>query len=176
MPFTADDFDPQLEQAFELMPDALGADGAEIRYAINGLLSLTPDGAPILGETPEVKGLWSAAAVWIKEGPGVGRAVAEWMTHGHSEIDLAPLRHRPLLPAPAHPRARAVPHVGGVQQDLRHRAPRRAVGRRARQAAGADARARSAPHGAEFFETVGWERPFWYASNEGLLGEYGDAP
>ena len=44
MPFTADDFDPQLEQAFELMPDALGADGAEIRYAINGLLSLTPDG------------------------------------------------------------------------------------------------------------------------------------
>src|ERR1700710_2376476 len=31
-PFTADDFDPQLEQAFELMPDALGAEGAEIRY------------------------------------------------------------------------------------------------------------------------------------------------
>ena len=27
LPFTADDFDPQLEQAFELMPDALGADG-----------------------------------------------------------------------------------------------------------------------------------------------------
>ena len=77
MPFTADDFDPQLEQALELMPDALAAEGAEIRYAINGLLSLTPDGSPILGETPEVKGLWSAAAVWIKEGPGVGRAVAE---------------------------------------------------------------------------------------------------
>ena len=46
MPFTEDDFDPQLEQALELMPDALGADGAEIRYAINGLLSLTPDGLP----------------------------------------------------------------------------------------------------------------------------------
>src|SRR4051794_3914765 len=88
LPFTSDDFDPQLEQAFELMPDALGADGAEIRYSINGLLSLTPDGGPILGETPEVKGLWSAAAVWIKEGPGVGRAVAEWMTHGYSEIDV----------------------------------------------------------------------------------------
>src|SRR3982751_665116 len=86
-PFTADDFDPQLEQAFELMPDALGAEGAEIRYAINGLLSLTPDGSPILGETPEVKGLWSAAAVWIKKGPGVGRAVAEWMHQGWSEID-----------------------------------------------------------------------------------------
>jgi len=28
--------------------------------------------------------------------------------------------------------------------------------------------------GAVFFETVGWERPMWYASNEALLGEYGD--
>jgi hypothetical protein len=26
------------------MPEALGADGAAIRYAINGLLSLTPTG------------------------------------------------------------------------------------------------------------------------------------
>ena len=87
MPFTADDFDPQ-EQALELMPDVLGNPAVEIRYAINGLLSLTPDGYPILGETPEVKGLWSAAAVWVKEGPGVGRAVAEWMTHGNPEYDL----------------------------------------------------------------------------------------
>ncbi len=88
MPFTEDDFDPQLEQALELMPELLGDERAEIRYAINGLLSLTPDGFPILGESPEVKGLWSAAAVWIKEGPGTGRAVAEWMTHGNPEIDL----------------------------------------------------------------------------------------
>jgi glycine cleavage system aminomethyltransferase T len=29
--------------------------------------------------------------------------------------------------------------------------------------------------GAVFFETAGWERPHWYASNEALLGEYGDA-
>ncbi len=87
LPFTDEDFDPQLEQALELMPELLGADGAEMRYAINGLLSLTCDGMPILGES-HVKGLWTAAAVWIKEGPGVGRAVAEWMTHGHSEIDV----------------------------------------------------------------------------------------
>jgi hypothetical protein len=35
-----------------------------------------------------VRGLWSAAAVWVKEGPGVGRAVAEWMVLGEPEIDL----------------------------------------------------------------------------------------
>ena len=52
LPFTADDFDPQLEDALELMPEIL--EGAEIKYAINGLLSLTPDGMPLLGETVEV--------------------------------------------------------------------------------------------------------------------------
>ena len=88
LPFTQEDFEPQLGHARELVPEMLGDKSVGIRYAINGLLSLTPDGLAILGETPEVHGLWSAAAVWIKEGPGVGKAMAEWMTHGESEIDL----------------------------------------------------------------------------------------
>src|SRR6188508_2265396 len=88
LPFTEEDFELQMEQALELIPDILGDERVGIRYAINGLLSLTPDGMPILGETSEVKGLWSCAAVWIKEAPGIARAVAEWMTHGWSEIDL----------------------------------------------------------------------------------------
>ena len=82
LPFTQDDFELQMEQALELVPDILGDETVGIRHAINGLLSLTPDGMPILGETSEVKGLWSVAAVWIKEAPGIARAVAEWMTHG----------------------------------------------------------------------------------------------
>ena len=88
LPFTQDDFEVQMEQALELVPDVLGDETVGIRHAINGLLSLTPDGMPILGETSEVKGLWSVAAVWIKEAPGIARAVAEWMTHGYPEIDL----------------------------------------------------------------------------------------
>ncbi len=82
LPFTQDDFDPQLAEALELMPELLGDEKVGIRYAINGLISMTPDGHPVLGETPEVGGLWSVAASWIKEGPGIGRAVAEWMTDG----------------------------------------------------------------------------------------------
>ena len=87
LPFTQDDFDPQMEHALELVPDILGDERVGVRYAINGLLSLTPDGAPIIGETPEVGGLWSAAAIWIKEAPGIARTVAEWMTDGKPEID-----------------------------------------------------------------------------------------
>src|SRR5205823_8386086 len=74
--------------ALQLVPEVLGDESVGIKYAINGLLSLTPDGLPLLGETPEVKGLWAASAVWVKEGPGVGRAVAEWLVHGQPEIDL----------------------------------------------------------------------------------------
>ena len=57
------------------MPEIVGDESVGVKYAINGLISLTPDGMPILGETPEVKGLWSAAAVWVKEGPGVGKSL-----------------------------------------------------------------------------------------------------
>ena len=45
MPFTADDFDPQLAASLELMPELLGDEKAGIRYAINGLISMTPDSA-----------------------------------------------------------------------------------------------------------------------------------
>jgi glycine cleavage system aminomethyltransferase T/glycine/D-amino acid oxidase-like deaminating enzyme len=174
LPFTEDDFDPQLEQALELMPDALGADGAEIRYAINGLLSLTPDGAPILGETPEVKGLWSAAAVWIKEGPGVGRAVAEWMTHGHSEIDI---HHSDIARFYPHQRTRR--HVRSRTSEAFNKTygivhpSEQWDGERGKRLAPMHTAEKDA--GAVFFETAGWERPMWYAGNEGLLGEYGDA-
>ncbi len=173
MPFTAEDFDLQLEQALELMPEILGDEKAEIRYAINGLLSLTADGAPILGETPEVKGLWSAAAVWIKEGPGVGRAVAEWMTDGVSEIDVA---HSDIARFYAHQTTRA--HVRARTSEafnktygIVHPGEQWSSDRGKRLA---PMHARQVEQGAVFFEAVGWERPFWYESNASLLEEYGD--
>ena len=173
LPFTEDDFDPQLEQAFELMPDLLGAEGAEIRYAINGLLSLTPDGFPILGETPEVEGLWSAAAIWIKEGPGTGRAVAEKMTKGWSEVDIS---HSDIARFYDHQRQRS--HVKARTSEafnktygIVHPAEQYESERPIRTS---PMHAWQAEHGAFFFEAAGWERPFWYESNAGLLAEYGD--
>src|SRR5262249_7698571 len=88
-PFTDADFDQQLEHALELMPSILGDERVGQKYAINGLIALTPDGMPLLGEAPEVGGFWSAAAVWVKEGPAVGRAGAGWRVRGESAIDVA---------------------------------------------------------------------------------------
>src|SRR6201996_8537720 len=108
MPFTSDDFDPQLEQALELMPELLGDEKAGIRYAINGLISMTPDGHPLLGAMPEARGLWSAAASWIKEGPGCGRAVAELMSGRVTTVDV---HHADA--ARFYPYQRTVEHVRG---------------------------------------------------------------
>jgi glycine cleavage system aminomethyltransferase T/glycine/D-amino acid oxidase-like deaminating enzyme len=173
LPFTEEDFDPQLEQAFELMPDLLGAEGAEIRYAINGLLSLTCDGAPILGES-EVKGLWTAAAVWIKEGPGVGRAVAEWMTNGYSEIDLA---HSDIARFHEHQKRREHTRLRTTESFIKtygiiHPNEQYESDRDQRKAPMHESQQKL---GAFFFETAGWERPHWYESNADLLEQYGDA-
>jgi glycine cleavage system aminomethyltransferase T/glycine/D-amino acid oxidase-like deaminating enzyme len=173
MPFTSDDFDPQLEQAYELMPELLGAEGAEMRYAINGLLSLTCDGNPILGESL-VRGLWTASAVWIKEGPGVGRAVAEWMTDGHSEIDI---HHSDIARFHPHQMRREHTRVRTTESFIKtygiiHPAEQYESDRDQRLSPMHESQKKL---GAMFFETAGWERPHWYESNSALLEAYGDA-
>ncbi len=170
-PFTEDDFALQMEQALELMPEIVGDESVGIKYAINGLLSLTPDGLPLLGETPEVGGLWSAAAVWVKEGPGVGRAVAEWMTHGESEIDLQSsdiARFYPCQKTRANVRARAAEGFNktyGIVHPGEQWGSNRAVRL-------PPFHAQEEALGAVFFETAGWERPFWYESNAPLVEKY----
>jgi glycine cleavage system aminomethyltransferase T/glycine/D-amino acid oxidase-like deaminating enzyme len=173
LPFTQEDFELQLEQALELVPDILGDERVGIRYAINGLLSLTPDGMPILGETPEVKGLWSAAAIWIKEAPGIARAVAEWMTHGWSEIDLHGsdiARFYDHHKTGTHIRARTAEGFNktyGIVHPMEQWASNRDVRL-------SPVHKRQVELGAVFYEAAGWERPFWYGANEALLAEFGD--
>ena len=173
LPFTQADFDPQMEDALELMPEIVGDESVGVKYAINGLLSLTPDGLPLLGETPEVKGLWSCAAVWVKEGPGIGAAVAEWMTHGESEIDLHSsdiARFWDHQKTRAHVRARAAEGFNKTY-GIVHPGEQWASNRDVRLP---PFHARQRELGAVFFEAAGWERPQWYESNAPLLEEYGD--
>ncbi|AYY13392.1 FAD-dependent oxidoreductase [Actinobacteria bacterium YIM 96077] len=174
LPFTAPDFDPQMEDALQLFGSILDREDVGVRHAINGLLSFTPDGGPALGETPEVRGLWSAAAVWIKEGPGVGRMLAEWMTHGAAEIDLHAAdiaRFYPNQRTPAHIRARANEGFNKIYGIVHPREQWES----ARGARRSPFYAREQALGAEFFEVGGWERPHWYESNRHLLEEMAEA-
>jgi glycine cleavage system aminomethyltransferase T/glycine/D-amino acid oxidase-like deaminating enzyme len=171
-PFTQEDFDPQMEDALRLMPEIVGDEKVGVKYAINGLIALTPDGMPLLGETPEVKGLWSAAAVWVKEGPAVGKSIAEWMVHGEPEIDVA---QSDISRFHAHQRTRqhtkrraseAFPKTYGIvhpaEQYLSDRPLRRSP-----------MHEWHAEHGAELFEVAGWERPQWFNANAPLVERYG---
>lgn len=172
LPFTSDDFDPQLAQALELMPDLLGDEKAGVRYAINGLISMTPDGHPLLGEMPEAKGLWAAAASWIKEGPGCGRAVAELMSGRVPTIDVHEAdaaRFWPSQTTPAHVRSRAAEGFNKMY-GIVHPAEQWERDRPARVSPMHD---REVSLGAVFHETARWERPHWYACNEPLVERHG---
>ena len=58
LPFTQEDFEQQLQDALELVPEVLGDESVGIKYAINGLLSLTPDGLPLKpGQSVDVRPL-----------------------------------------------------------------------------------------------------------------------
>src|SRR5262245_61160838 len=172
MPFTQTDFDPQMLDALDLMPEIVGDESVGVKYAINGLIALTPDGMPILGETPEVKGLWSVAAVWVKEGPGVGKSVAEWMVHGESHIDLHSSdvrRFHPHQKTRAHVRARtfeAFPKTYGIV----HPAEQWSSDRNLRIS---PMYRQESELGAVFYEAAGWERPQWYDANAPLVERYG---
>ena len=173
LPFTQDDFDPQMEQALDLMPEIVGDETVGVKYAINGVLSVTYDGMPLLGETPEVRGLWSAAAIWIKEGPGVGKTVAELIVHGDSEIDVYEsnlARAYPCQRTRAHIVARASEGFNKMY-GIVHPGEQWASDRDVRLS---PFHGRQQALSAVFYEGANWERPQWYKSNAGLLDEYAD--
>ncbi len=173
LPFTQQDFDPQMEQALELMPEIVGDESVGMKYAINGVLSVTYDGMPLLGETAEVKGLWSAAAIWIKEGPGAGKTVAELIVHGESEIDVYEsnvARAYPCQRTRTHVNARASEGFNKMY-GIVHPGEQWASDRNVRLSPFYE---REKQLRAVFYEGAGWERPHWYESNAGLLEEYGE--
>src|SRR5437588_3597203 len=173
LPFTQEDFDPQMEIALELMPEIVGDENVGVKYAINGVLSVTYDGMPLIGETPEVRGLWSAAASWIKEGPGAGKTVAELIVHGESEIDVYEsniARAYPCQRTRTHITARASEGFNKMY-GIVHPGEQWASDRNVRLSPFHE---RQRALEAVFYEGAGWERPQWYEANAGLLEEYGD--
>ncbi len=163
--FTPEHFERAMTAACELIPDL---EGVGLTRKFNGMFSFTPDGFPILGESPRLKGFWSAQAVWITHAGGVGKAVAEWIVNGEPTTDLRECDIRRF-----HPHAFSRPYVKtrAAQQyrevyDIIH--PRQQI-EEPRNVRVTPFYSRQKELGAVFFETTGWERPQWYDSNEGLL-------
>lgn len=102
----------QLEKAMELTP-ILGELGYNESHSFNGLLQVTADGGPSMGESQKVRGLWYAVAIWVKDAPGMGKLIAR-LDDRRAHRDRSQ-RHR-LCALLSPPDAGAV-HLGPLHRD-----------------------------------------------------------
>jgi glycine cleavage system T protein len=82
-----DRFTPLMENSIKRVP---AVEHAEIIQLLNGPEGFTPDGEFLLGPTP-IKGFWIACAFCahgLAGAGGIGKTMAEWITHGMPEWDV----------------------------------------------------------------------------------------
>jgi 4-methylaminobutanoate oxidase (formaldehyde-forming) len=155
-------FEPLMRLALGRVP---ALETAGIKQFINGPESFTPDGNFILGETPEVRGLFVGAgfnAFGIASGGGAGMALAEWVARGEPPYDLWPVDIRRF--------GRNHLDEGFVRTRTLEAYARHYTmawpfeefesGRPLRRSPLYD---RLKAQGAAFGEKLGWERPNWFA-------------
>lgn len=162
------------EKAIDMTP-VLGELGWEEKHSFNGLLSVTPDGGSLIGESPEVRNLWFCEAVWVKDGPGAGKILADWMSKAkpvmdpHS-VDIA--RHYPIQKTPKYVYQRCYEIAKKIYTPAVHPREPFEGGRRMRTS---PFYLREVELGGYFMEAAGWERAHGYQANEAtLLSKYRD--
>jgi glycine cleavage system aminomethyltransferase T len=162
-----------LERAMELTP-ILGELGYNESHSFNGLLQVTTDGGPSMGESQKVRGLWYAVGIWVKDGPGMGKLIADWMTDGrtpidHNRIDYS--RFQPFQLEEDFITARCTETAMKVYNPAVHPREPFSGGRNVRRSPFYE---REKELGGYFMELGGWERAHGYAANEHLLDKYGE--
>ncbi len=162
LPEDLDHFQPVLEAAMRRVP-ALQRVG--IRKFFNGPESFTPDQRYLLGETPEVRGLFVAAgfnSIGIQSAGGAGMALAQWIVGGEPPFDLWDVDIGRMMPHQGR-RTYLVDRVSealgllyAMHWPYRQFETARGVRR-------SPFHGRLAGLGACMGEVAGWERPNWYA-------------
>ncbi|WP_440996708.1 GcvT family protein [Arhodomonas sp. SL1] len=161
------------ERAMELTP-VLAELGWDEKSSFNGLLSVTPDGSSLVGESPETRGLWFCEAVWVKDGPGMGKVLADWMSLGRPEMDphgIDIARFYPVQKTPHHVEGRCLETARKIYDPPVHPREPYENGRNLRRG---PFWPREKELGGYFMEAAGWERAHGYAANEALLERYGE--
>ncbi len=162
-----------LERAMELTP-ILGELGWDEKRSFNGLLQVTADGGPSIGESPDVRGLWYCESVWVKDGPGTGKVLADLMTDGRTELDTHGIdiaRYYPIQKTPTYIHDRCFETAFKIYNPPVHPREPYTKGRDLRRG---PFWPREKELGGYFMEAAGWERAHGYAHNEPLLEKYAD--
>ena len=162
LPEDFDHFQPILEAAMRRVP-ALQTVG--IRKFFNGPESFTPDQRYLLGETPDVRGLFVAAgfnSIGIQSAGGAGMALAEWIVGGEPPFDLWDVDISRMMPHQGRKTylvdrvSEALGLLYAMHWPYRQFETARGVRR-------SPFHERLAGLGAVHGEVAGWERPNWYA-------------
>ncbi|KHN98354.1 Dimethylglycine Oxidase [Metarhizium album ARSEF 1941] len=165
--FTPEDFGPAWKSSQELLP---ALQQTEIADGFNGIFSFTPDGGPLVGQSPTVDGFYVAEAVWVTHSAGVARALAEVLTTGKSHISLAECdlaRFEEVQLTPQYVRETSQQNFVEVYDVLHPLQPRDSP----RNLRVSPFYHRQRELGAFFLEAGAWERPHWFDANETLLRE-----
>ena len=163
---------PFLEQAMGRVPRSLEV-GAKKLFC--GPESFTPDLAPIVGESPEMRNYWVCAglnSIGILTGGGIGRMLATQIVEGRADVDVTgylPARLQPYQATPAYRQARVVESLGKVYKCHYPNRPTET----ARNVKRSPLHERLAARGAYFRDVSGWEGADWYAG-EGAAPEVGE--
>lgn len=102
LPTDIDRLEPELELAVARYP-CLAEAG--IKRWVNGAITFTPDGNPLVGPVRGLRGFWTACGVMagFSQGGGVGLTLAEWMVHGEPGRDASGLDVARFAPFMAEP-------------------------------------------------------------------------
>ncbi|HKJ94732.1 MAG TPA: FAD-dependent oxidoreductase [Gammaproteobacteria bacterium] len=162
-----------LERAMELTP-ILGELGWDEKRSFNGLLQVTADGGPSMGESADVRGLWYCESIWVKDGPGAGKVIADWMTDGRFKLDVHGIdvtRYYPFQKTEQYIHERCYETAFKIYNPPVHNREPYTAARNLRQSPFYE---REKALGGYFMEGAGWERAHGYASNEHLLEKWAD--
>ncbi len=151
---------PWLEQAMDRMP-IFGNLG--IRRVVHGAISHPPDGNPLIGPVADTPNYWCCCGtqIGIGWGPGLTRALAQWIMHGSADISM-----REFDPRRFGSYAVKSWQVVKAKEDfkLRHETPFPHYNRLAgRPVISSPLYGRLKGKGAVFEEVSGHERPRWFS-------------
>ena len=167
--FTPGDFADAWRLTQELLPALAETQVAE---GFNGILSFTPDGGPLVGQSPILDGFYVAEAVWVTHSAGVARALAELLTTGASTVDLSCAElsrfDDSFQTTPEYVSQTSTQDFVDVYAIVHPFQPRGSP----RGLRLSPLHARQVQLGAHFLPAAGgWERPEWYEANAQLLGK-----
>ena len=160
---------PWLESAGQRIPVF---ENAGIKRVVSGPITHTPDGAFLIGPAPGLPTFWMCcgAGIGITQGPGAGKYLAQWMTHGQTEINVREMEARRFgsWSVGNYGIEKAVDEYHQMYQ-VHYPGEYREAGRPIRTTPIYE---KLADRGAVFAETFGWERPKWFAP-QGVVERYG---